>query len=89
MDDVTMVMVVVALTVKDEDKREGKKRTVAAQGVVHKGMMIGHESPRNRRQDTIRHDTLQQRGDWSRGVERSKKNKFKVILQRPDGKLLA
>lgn len=36
-----MVMVVVALTVKDEDKRERKKSTVAAQGVVHKGMMMG------------------------------------------------
>jgi hypothetical protein len=69
MDDVTMVMVV-ALTVNDEDERERKKRAVAAQGVVHKGMMMGHESPRNRRQDTIRHDTLQQRGDWSRDVEK-------------------
>lgn len=33
-----MVMVVVAFTVKDEDEREEKKGTVAAQGVVHKGM---------------------------------------------------
>lgn len=65
-----MVMVVVALTVNDEDERERKKRTVAAQAVVHKGMMMGHESPRNRRQDTTRHDTLQQRGDWSRDVEK-------------------
>jgi hypothetical protein len=73
MIDVTMVMVVVALTVKDEDEREGKKRTVAAQGVVHKGMMMGHESPRNRTQDTIRHDTLQQRGDWSRVLREVKR----------------
>lgn len=64
---VTMVMVVVALTAKGEDE-ERKKTTVAAQGVVHKGMMVGHESPRNRRQDTTQHDTLQQRGDWSRDV---------------------
>jgi len=35
-----MVMVV-ALTVNDEDERERKKRTAAAQGVVHKGMMGG------------------------------------------------
>jgi len=69
MNDMTMI-IVVALTVKDEDERERKKRTVAAQGVVHKGMMMGHESPRNRRQDTIRHDTLQQRGDWSTDVEK-------------------
>jgi hypothetical protein len=47
MDDMTIVMVVVALTVNDEDGRERKKRTVVAQGIVHKRMMMGHESPRN------------------------------------------
>lgn len=35
-----MVIVVVALTV-EEDERERKKIAVAAQGVVHKGMMMG------------------------------------------------
>lgn len=67
-----MVIVVALTTVKDEDERERKKRAVAAEGVVHKGMVMGHESPRNLRQDTIRYDTLQQRGDWSRDVEKKK-----------------
>lgn len=64
-----MVMVIVALTVKDEDEREREKRTVAAQGVVHKGMMMGtrvHRTAGRTRHDT----TLQQRRDWSRVVEK-------------------
>jgi hypothetical protein len=82
--DVAMVMVVVALTVNDEDERERKKGTVAAQGVVHKGMMMGEST-----EPQARHDTLQQRGGIGQGMFRSKKNNFKVILQKPDKKLLA
>jgi hypothetical protein len=82
MDDVTMVMVIVARTVTDEDERERKKRTVAAQGVVHKGMMMGtrvHGTAGRTRHIAAKRGLV-------KGFERSKKNKFKVILQRPDGK---
>jgi len=79
MNDVTMVMVV-ALTVKDEDEKE---KTVAAQGVVHKGMMMGtrvHGIAGRTRYDT----THCSKEGIGQGMLRRKKNKFKVILQRAE-----
>lgn len=60
MDDVRMVMVIVALTVKDEDERERKKGTAEAQGVVQ-----GNDGARESMEPQAGQDTLLQRGDWS------------------------
>lgn len=53
-------MVIVALTVKDEDERERKKGTAEAQGVVQ-----GNDGARESMEPQAGQDTLLQRGDWS------------------------